>query len=393
MAAGRRRRGLPGSRARIGRASYEKHWRIQEPRSEVSRCRDMGAVGTHTDRAMRDPTSTIGRHRLVPLLQRVLFPYQKQETRMTMKTLLRRSTPFALAALISTPATAGLIFNDVAEIRDRAPAGNTFNAELVQEYKKIALFEADEMYDWIDAENHATKGNMAAEGKTPLPYTPSDWNIESEAELRELELARAELLTILDDGARTSAPHEAAVAQAKYDCWVEQQEEGHQPAHIAACRDAYLAALDDLKSAVAPEPVKTSAVVQDEIARQTVYFDFDRSTITGQAQTKIDSFVAQMKQIQPVVTLYIAGHADTTGSNEYNYNLSMDRAASVRAELERQGMTVGDYSDLEIEAEGETKPAVPTADEVREPRNRRVEIIAHGQVTKVIDQTAAVSSQ
>ena len=310
---------------------------------------------------------------------------------MTIKTLLRRSTPIVLAGLISTPVAAGLIYNDVAEIRDRAPAGNTFNAQLVQEYKKIALFEADEMYDWVDAENHATKGNMAAEGKTPLPYTPAEWNIATQAELRELELARAELVTILDDGARMSAPREAAVAQAKYDCWVEQQEEGHQPTHIAACRDAYLAALDDLKAAVAPEPVKTTAVVQDEIARETVYFEFDKSTITGQAQAKIDSFVAEMKQIQPVVTLYIAGHADTTGPNDYNVDLSRDRAASVRAELERQGMNVGDYSDLEVEAEGETDLAVPTADGVREPRNRRVEIIAHGQVTKVIDQTAAVS--
>lgn len=310
---------------------------------------------------------------------------------MTIKTLLRRSTPIVLAGLISTPVAAGLIYNDVAEIRDRAPAGNTFNAQLVQEYKKIALFEADEMYDWVDAENHATKGNMAAEGKTPLPYIPAEWNIATQTELRELELARAELVTILDDGARMSAPREAAVAQVKYDCWVEQQEEGHQPTHIAACRDAYLAALDDLKAAVAPEPVKTTAVVQDEIARETVYFEFDKSTITGQAQAKIDSFVAEMKQIQPVVTLYIAGHADTTGPNDYNVDLSRDRAASVRAELERQGMNVGDYSDLEVEAEGETDLAVPTADGVREPRNRRVEIIAHGQVTKVIDQTAAVS--
>lgn len=357
----------------------------------ASRCRHMGAVGTHTDRAMWGPIAIIGRRRLALALQRVLFPKQKLETRMSMKTLLRRSTPFVLVALISTPAAAGLIFNDVAEIRDRIPAGNTFNAELVQEYKKMALFEADEMYDWIDAENHATKGNMAAEGKTPLPYTPAEWNIESDSRLRELELARAELVSILDDGARMDAPHEAAVAQAKYDCWVEQQEEGHQPTHIAACREAYLAALDDLKTAVAPAPTPPQAVVQDEIARKTLYFEFDKSTITGPAQAKIDSFVAEMKKIQPVVTLYIAGHADTTGSNDYNYSLSRDRAASVRTELERQGMNVGDYRDLEIAAEGETDLAVPTEDEVREPRNRRVEIIARGQMTKIVDQTAATT--
>lgn len=239
---------------------------------------------------------------------------------MTLKSILRRSTPLVLAGLISTPATAGLIFNEVAEIRDRAPAGNSFNSELAREYKTIALFEADETYDWIDAENHATKGNMAAEGETPLPYTPADWDIDSGADLRELELARAELISILDNGARQSVARQAAVAQAK-----------------------------------------------------------------------IDRFVEEMEQIQPVVTLYIAGHADTTGPREYNYELSQRRAAAVRAELERQGMQVGDYNDLRIEAEGETDLAVPTADGVREQRNRRVEIIARGQVTKVIYQTAAVS--
>lgn len=310
---------------------------------------------------------------------------------MTLKSILRRSTPLVLAGLISTPATAGLIFNEVAEIRDRTPAGNSFNSELAREYKTIALFEADEMYDWIDAENHATKGNMAAEGKTPLPYTPADWDIDSGADLRELELARAELISILDNGARQSAPREAAVAQAKYDCWVEQQEEGHQPAHIAACRDSYLAALADLKAATAPVPTPQAVVVVDEIARETVYFGFDRSAITGAAQAKIDRFVEEMEQIQPVVTLYIAGHADTTGPREYNYELSQRRAAAVRAELKRQGMQVGDYNDLRIEAEGETDLAVPTADGVREERNRRVEIIARGQVAKVIDQTASVS--
>ncbi|MFX4223050.1 MAG: hypothetical protein ACMVO3_20000 [Thalassobaculum sp.] len=45
-------------------------------------------------------------------------------------------------------------------------------------------------------------------------------------------------------------------------------------------------------------------------------------------------------------------------------------------------MTTGDVDDMEIDAKGEQNPAVNTADGVREPLNRRVEIIAQGAVTE-----------
>jgi len=306
---------------------------------------------------------------------------------MTIKTMLRYTTPLILAGLIATPAAAGPIFSNVDEIRARTPAGAGFDQQLAQEYKTLAIYEADEMYDWIDAENHAVKGNMAAEGNVPMPYVPAEWDIEDPAKLQELELARAELISALDAGGRTTAPEEAAIAQAKYDCWVEQQEEGHQLDHIAACREQFLAAMENLKAAMTPV-----AAVSEEIAREVVYFDFDQSTITTAAQTKIDRFVRQMKEIRPVVTLYIEGHADKSGPSDYNVALSARRANAVQVELERQGMNVGDYSQLDLEAEGEDDPAVQTADGVREPLNRRVEIIARGQKTEYVDPAGKTAS-
>lgn len=298
--------------------------------------------------------------------------------------------PFALVGLMATDTNARILFDNVHQIRAMQPAGNSFQERLAWEYRELALFEADQMYDWIDAENHATKGLMAADGQRPMPYDPAEWGIEDPAKLRELQNGRAQLVSLLDQGAGEKAPNEAAVAQAKYDCWVEQQEEGHQFDHIAACRDQFLAALDGLKKAMEQVSVTTTT---EEVARQVVYFDFDRSDIRADAQTSIDSFVSEMKKIAPV-TLYIEGHADTSGPSDYNVALSAARAAAVRAELERQGMTVGDYKDLRVEAEGESEPAVVTGDGVREPRNRRVEIIAEGEVTRqttVSGNTAALT--
>ncbi|MFX4223051.1 MAG: OmpA family protein [Thalassobaculum sp.] len=58
----------------------------------------------------------------------------------------------------------------------------------------------------------------------------------------------------------------------------------------------------------------------EEVAREVVYFDFDRDTITPEAQAKIDAFVMAMRELEHI-TLFITGHTDRAGSNEYNQNL------------------------------------------------------------------------
>lgn len=308
-----------------------------------------------------------------------------------MKKYLLSTIPVALLAVMPAKVDAAIFFDNVEQIRTMAPTGTDFNSGLVREYKQLSIFEADEMYDWIDAENHATKGVMAANGKTPMPSDPAEWAIEDPAKLQELELARSSLMTLFNNGARTTAPLEAALAQAKYDCWVEQQEEGHQPSHIAACKDEFEAALAGLRTAMEPpkkveaEPKKAEmeiVTVVEEVARETVYFPFDKATLDTTEQAKLDKFVAEMKNIQPVVTLFIEGHADTSGPADYNLALSASRADAVRTELMRQGMTIGDYEQLQVEPEGETAPAVATGDGVRERLNRRVVVVARGQVTK-----------
>ena len=63
------------------------------------------------------------------------------------------------------------------------------------------------------------------------------------------------------------------------------------------------------------------------------------------------------------------GHADTSGSADYNLELSLRRAEAVANELVRQGVPV---TDIVTGGQGEEDLLVPTPDGVREPRNRRV---------------------
>lgn len=277
------------------------------------------------------------------------------------------------------------LFPNVEKVRTTAPAGDGFNERLAKEYKALALFEADEMGDWQDADFFAAKSLKAGHGDSPMPSDPAKWDISSAAARSDLAAAHADLTAVLPDG-RTKAPVEAAVAQAKYDCWVEQEEEGFQQDHIAACRTAYVTAMDALKKAMQPTKV-TYETVQSEVARQTVYFDWDKAGIRTDQLTNLDAFLAKMRKIEPV-TLYIEGHADTSGPADYNAKLSERRAENVRAELVKQGMTVGEIRDLKLEAKGEADPAVPTGDGVKEQRNRRVVVIATGQTKREVTTTS-----
>ena len=64
--------------------------------------------------------------------------------------------------------------------------------------------------------------------------------------------------------------------------------------------------------------------------------------------------------------------ADRSGRSSRNQSLSERRAEAVAAELVRQGVS---RNEIGVQAFGESRPLVPTADNVREPQNRRVEIV------------------
>lgn len=256
--------------------------------------------------------------------------------------------------------------SDIQRVRSVEGTGSPFTRALTQEYRDLSAFEADEMYDWPDAQHFARKGLLAAEGEVVQPEDLGNWDLPEER-VDEMTAARAKLVGLLDAGARDRVPEAAARAQTRLDCWVEQQEENHQADHIAACRDQFFAALAELETA-APAPAQPAAVQPETYV---IYFDFDKSNIKPEAAQILDRAIADAKA-GGTPSISVTGHADRSGAEDYNLGLSLRRADSVREYLINGGVTA---EQITVSGRGEAEPAVPTADGVKEPRNRRVEVI------------------
>ncbi len=120
-------------------------------------------------------------------------------------------------------------------------------------------------------------------------------------------------------------------------------------------------------SATTPAPVQ-----QAEDARTyLVFFDWDKSDLSERARQIIADAAAASSRLA-VTRLEVAGHADTSGTAPYNQGLSMRRGQIVAAELVRLGVK---KEAIMLTALGDTHPLVQTGPGVREPQNRRVEIV------------------
>ncbi len=241
--------------------------------------------------------------------------------------------------------------------------GDPFTQRLAAEYRRTVAFEAGEMYDWTDAAYFARKGTQVAAGERLPPEAIEDWAIP-DALVEEMSVAHGRLAKVLDDGAREVDPDAAAVAQAKFDCWIEQQEENHQPEHIAACRDDFLVALTAIEDKLAP-----AAAV--DLPVHLVFFDHDSAEIPAGAGDALAALIDAAKSAA-VPQITVVGHTDRSGGEDYNLGLSMRRAEAIRAVLESAGI---DGARITLEAAGETAPSTATPDGVREPANRRAEIL------------------
>jgi OOP family OmpA-OmpF porin len=125
----------------------------------------------------------------------------------------------------------------------------------------------------------------------------------------------------------------------------------------------------------APAPVTAPAPVAAPApaAARTylVFFDWDRADLTARAR-QIIAEAAQASTHVQLTQIEVSGFADRTGTAQYNLALSRRRADNVAAELVRLGVP---KNVIAIQAFGDTHLLVPTGPGVREPQNRRVEIV------------------
>jgi len=267
------------------------------------------------------------------------------------------------ALIFSLFALSGCTTWSLEELRDAERLGSLFHKSLAQEYLEYSETEAKE-YDWWASRHFADKGLQAAYGHDVAPEDVANWSVPEENRA-ELEKAHADLLKAMSPAALQKYPEAAARAQVSFDCWLEQQEENWQPKDIAACRETFESAMQEIREA--PE---TAAASLTKIASYIIFFNLNRHDLNKEADAVISQVLSEIKSIKDYEVV-LHGHADSSGNDEYNMELSQKRVDTVRAALLLIGIP---EERIKTFAFGESDPRIPTEDRIKEQGNRRVEI-------------------
>jgi len=276
-------------------------------------------------------------------------------------------------------------------LKGQPPHAVPFNAALQREYGALgeeALAESDHQH----ADMYIRKGFAAGNGLETMPEDPRTWWLPARS-VGELYEWHGKLLQVLPPN-RAARPGAAARAQAMYDCWVEEEHEDvwmrdlgagvamrdnlYQPGDIAKCKNAFFCAMYEMG---VPVPIQC-------VTAQDINFRFDlprrlpgsRADLwpggvereTGSSApaggAMLDALIGGMRA-NPNSAVQLKGHTDTVGGVPYNQALSERRALLIRAELIRAGVNP---ARITYRGVGKTELAVPTPDQRREVRNRRV---------------------
>jgi outer membrane protein OmpA-like peptidoglycan-associated protein len=119
--------------------------------------------------------------------------------------------------------------------------------------------------------------------------------------------------------------------------------------------------------APAPKAVQAAPIAKNYL----VFFDFDKSDVTPEASRTIGQAADNAKS-NKATTIALTGYTDSVGTEKYNLALSIRRGNAVKAALIKLGVPANEIS---VVGKGKAEQLVPTKDGVREPQNRRVQIV------------------
>jgi outer membrane protein OmpA-like peptidoglycan-associated protein len=103
----------------------------------------------------------------------------------------------------------------------------------------------------------------------------------------------------------------------------------------------------------------------------TLYFREGSDELTAESKIDFEKVLTAVSQ-RPSPDLIVVGHTDRVGSQADNDRLALRRAEKMRSVLLSRGLPA---DSVQAAGRGEREPLVPTADEVAEPKNRRVEML------------------
>ena len=228
--------------------------------------------------------------------------------------------------------------------------GDDFNAHLARAYQQVAVWNATEPVNWLDATVYENRARAAAAGSPMELFQPADFGLNG-----ELEAIRARVIAAV--GAHAGArPRECAEMMAFYDHLVEGRFQGDAAGQRLATVEARF------ESALA-------ACESVAIPTDGIFFGFDSSAITAAADAIIRDIVAAIAGTGRAVS--VVGHTDTVGSLAYNQGLSERRANAVANRMIQLGIPA---ETITTAGRSWLEPAVDTGPNVREARNRRVEV-------------------
>lgn len=122
---------------------------------------------------------------------------------------------------------------------------------------------------------------------------------------------------------------------------------------------------------VTPEPPRPTLPALPAEREFLVFFGFNSAKLSPQALETVRQAASAAMQLG-TANIRVVGHADRAGRPAYNKALSLRRAETVKAEMVREGVM---GSAIRLRGLGESQPLVQTTDGVREPQNRRVQIV------------------
>lgn len=105
--------------------------------------------------------------------------------------------------------------------------------------------------------------------------------------------------------------------------------------------------------------------------RFILYFKTDTTELTDESRLQLAKVLPAVVE-RKSTDVSVVGHTDRVGTREYNYRLGMERALLIKKMLVHLGI---EPALIDLSSHGEDNPLVATADEVQEPRNRRVEVV------------------
>ncbi len=225
--------------------------------------------------------------------------------------------------------------------------GDDFNSSLSREYQALAARNATQDVNWMDTTAYIGKSQAAAGGGA-APWSPAELGVSSPETDAKYEEAVAIITANKDIN-----PAECAHAQAMWDQYLESL---YQGGVCVSVEDA--------------EAMLASALAACAPAQWTIYFGFNEDTLDAAANTVVGEIAGAATAITNPL-LSIVGHTDTVGSAAYNQGLSERRANNVAGALSAQGVDAG---SMTVAGRSFDELAVPTGPNVREPRNRRVEV-------------------